>query len=144
MLEGCATVADIGCDHGFLTAYILGEGIADRVFASDISAVCLAKTARLINKLGLGDNCELNAGDGLTVLKRSVDTAVIAGMGGRKITEILSDDRRIDGTKTFILQPMKNTDRLLKYLTENNYKILNRITVSDGRRYDIIRVIKET
>jgi tRNA (adenine22-N1)-methyltransferase len=144
MLKGCGTVADIGCDHGFLTAYILENNIAGKVFASDISAVCLAKAERLIARLGLADGCELSVGDGLTVLKRRVDTAVIAGMGGKKISEILSDGRRTDGTKTFVLQPMKNTDRLLKYLTENNYKILDRITVSDRRRYDIIKVVKET
>ena len=32
---GCA-VADIGCDHGYVSAYLVQQGIAPRVVAADV------------------------------------------------------------------------------------------------------------
>ena len=37
LLQGAVTVADIGCDHGKLTAALLLEGGCRRVIAGDIS-----------------------------------------------------------------------------------------------------------
>ena len=50
MLQGAEAVADIGCDHGKLTAALLLEGGCERVVAGDISPECLDKTRRLIEQ----------------------------------------------------------------------------------------------
>lgn len=49
------TVADIGCDHGRLTAALLQRGVCSRVVASDVSARSLQKAKDLIGHIGLND-----------------------------------------------------------------------------------------
>ena len=41
------TVADIGCDHGKLSAYLIKNGLANKVFATDISLLSLEKAKKL-------------------------------------------------------------------------------------------------
>ena len=40
--------ADIGCDHGYCTAYVLEKGLCERAYVSDISAACLKKAETLL------------------------------------------------------------------------------------------------
>ena len=55
MLTGSDTVADIGCDHGRLTAALLQKQICKMVIASDISEPSLEKARRLIEVIGFKD-----------------------------------------------------------------------------------------
>lgn len=87
------TVADIGCDHGRLGAALLQCEKARHVIATDISAMSLEKGKRLAQKCGLGEKMSFFEGSGLEPLARErikADTAVIAGMGGELIAEIMA------------------------------------------------------
>ena len=53
LLRGSAAVADIGSDHGKLTAALLLDGCCRRVIAGDISPDCLQKTSEIIARYGL-------------------------------------------------------------------------------------------
>ena len=44
------TVADVGCDHGYLGIYLLQNGIARRVLASDINEGPLLSAQRNARK----------------------------------------------------------------------------------------------
>ena len=68
MLRGYNTAADIGCDHGRLTAALLQKQICRFVIASDISAPSLEKTRQLISRIGLSDRVSFRVGDGCNVL----------------------------------------------------------------------------
>ena len=68
MLQGAKTVADIGCDHGKLTAALLLDGGCERVIAGDISPDCLNKTWEIIERYGLQERAETRLGSGLAVL----------------------------------------------------------------------------
>ena len=65
MLGKAELVADIGCDHGYLSAALLSEGRTERVIASDVSAVSCEKAARLAGSLGLSDRMKVVKADGL-------------------------------------------------------------------------------
>ena len=83
MLRGANTVADIGCDHGKLTAALLLDGGCQRVIAGDISPDCLEKTRRMIERHALRDRAEVRLGSGLSILSPGeCDAAAILGMGG--------------------------------------------------------------
>ena len=113
--DGKKICADIGCDHGYLSIYLIEKGICDFVYASDINEkpVSIAKkniSARDTRGLGLSEKIEIRLGDGLSGLEnKGINYVIICGMGGEVISGIL--DRCRDFWKNgvnFILQPMSS------------------------------------
>ena len=47
-LDKCETFADVGCDHGYCTLYMLKNGLCRTAVISDISAKCLEKAQKLL------------------------------------------------------------------------------------------------
>ena len=90
MLVGFDTVADIGCDHGRLTAALLQKQICRRVIASDVSGPSLDKARSLIEHIGLSDRVSFREGDGCSVLlPGECDAIALLGMGGTLMVRIL-------------------------------------------------------
>ena len=80
--------ADIGCDHGKLSAWLAGSGRCPRVFACDLRPGPLAKARAACAPWA--DVVECRLGSGLTVLRPGeASEIVIAGMGAETILEIL-------------------------------------------------------
>lgn len=50
LVPECEVFADIGCDHGILSEYIISSGKAKKVLASDISENSLAKAKERCKK----------------------------------------------------------------------------------------------
>ncbi len=131
-------VADIGCDHGKLSAYIIKNKVAKKVFATDISKDSLEKAKKLTEKEKL-ENISFFLGDGFSCLKEKPDAAVIAGMGGQVIADIIDHD--FAKTK-LVLQPMKDSDILFKKLYSLGFKIEKEVIVREGGRfYEVILAI---
>ncbi len=142
MLNGYETVADVGCDHGRLTAALLQSGCCRRVIASDISEPSLEKAKWLIGRVGLSDRVSFRAGDGLQVLApNECDAIAILGMGGTLMCRILDACRlKLMGAKAIVLQPMRAQDDIRRYLYENEYRIIEDCVVSDhGRLYQVFK-----
>ena len=84
------TVADIGCDHGYLSIYLLESGKKDRAIAMDVRSGPLSSAEDNVKNAGLSDKVRLRLSDGLEKLGLGeADTVVIAGMGGPLMEEIL-------------------------------------------------------
>ncbi len=129
------TVADIGCDHGKLSAYLIKNGFANKVFATDISLLSLEKAKKLKEKEKL-NNISFYLGDGFSCLYEKPDAAVIAGMGGQVIADII--EHSFAKTK-LVLQPMKDSDILFQKLYLLGFKIEKEVIVREGGRfYEII------
>ena len=80
--------ADIGCDHGKLSAALAGSGRCPLVLACDLRPDPLNKARRRCAPYGERVQCRL--GSGLSVVQPGeVDDIVIAGMGAETIMEIL-------------------------------------------------------
>ena len=135
MLPPCECVADIGCDHGKVSAHLLQNGICQRVVAADISAPSLEKARILAAECGLEDRISLRLGSGLGVLEpEEAQGALLLGMGGELIARILEEAPDIAGKLTLVLQPMQHGDRLRAYLRSRGYAILDEALVREGRR----------
>ena len=138
MLGTCTCCADIGSDHGRLGAFLLQNKRCSRVCLTDISAPSLEKARKLIALLGLGGSAGFYVGDGALALEEKVDAAVIAGMGGETIAEILEGSRgRLDGAR-LILQPNVAAPQLRSRLNAIGWKITDETLVRDGRRIYLI------
>ena len=61
-------VADIGCDHGKLTAVLAASGKYPKVIGADLRPGPLAKAEQTLEYAGCKDRAELRLGDGLSVL----------------------------------------------------------------------------
>ena len=137
LIEGGASLADIGTDHGKLPVAALLSGIARRAVAVDISEKSLMKARVLAEEAGVTMRCV--RGDGLTPLsEEDADTVVIAGMGGAETVKILEEAPCRFGTYLFV--PHKNAPLLRSYLREKNARILRDIVVKEGKHfYFVIR-----
>ncbi len=132
--------ADIGCDHGQLTAMLLTQNRAERVVAADISEKSLSKAVRLCGTLGLAHRAEFRQGDGLAVLAAGeADTIVIAGMGGHLIADMLRRSPDVAEQAFLVLCPHTHEEILRKFLLTNGYGITaETLALEDGRYYQII------
>ena len=101
-------IADVGCDHGYLSAYLLECCPGLRVLACDVSAPSLEKAKRLMASCGYAARVRFAVGDGLSVLDGEMDAIVIAGMGAQTILKIVSEGIAKIGNAALILQA--NTD----------------------------------
>ncbi len=141
MVGDSECVADIGCDHGRLSVALLQATGVKRVIATDISAYSVEKAIRLRDKCNLSDSMEVCCADGF-LRKYSItpDCAVIAGMGGILITEILSRGMGIcRGLNKIIMQPMRGIEELRRFLHENGFQSLDERLVEDsGRIYQVL------
>ena len=147
MLSGYNTIADIGCDHGRLTAALLQKDMCSEVIASDISEPSLNKARQLISHIDLSDRVSFRIGDGCSVLHPfEADAITMLGMGGTLMCRILDAcPLPLMGAKAVILQPMRAQDEIRRYLYQNRYHIVADKIVSDhGRLYQIFKAEPDT
>ena len=142
MLDNMECVADIGCDHGRLGAYLIQSGLAQRVIAADISEDSLNKARNLARRLHIEDKMQFRLGDGLGVLDGSeAQAAVISGLSGMTITGIIQ--RGGAAGRVYVLQPMSEAFKLRRALLDMGYEILDEGVAAEynGRQrfYEIIK-----
>ena len=83
-------MADIGCDHGKLTAVLAASGKYPKVIGADLRPGPLAKAEQTLEHAGCKDRAELRLGDGLSVLtENEVGSIVLAGVSAQTTWEIL-------------------------------------------------------
>lgn len=138
MIGTCEKCADIGSDHGRLGAYLVQNHRAERVALTDISAPSLEKARRLVKLLGLEEKVDFCVCDGAAGLPYPVDAAVIAGMGGETIAEIVEGSQgRLRGSR-LVLQPNVASPQLRRRLNGCGWRIIDERLVRDGRRIYLI------
>ena len=126
------TCCDIGTDHGYIAAALALRG--SRVIAVDVKTGPLEQARKNIQRFGLEDRVEVRLSDGFSALKQGeADCAVIAGMGGELISEILK--KGIKGTRYLVLQPQSTFYELRDYLNNNGFCILKEELCREEQRF---------
>jgi len=127
-------VADIGCDHGYLSIYLLTNGIARSCIASDVREGPLQSAQRNARKFGVANKIEFFLSDGVQNLPRDFDCMVCAGMGADTMIHILESAPWLQDEKyTLILQCQSKTPMLRRYLSDNGWRIYEEAALRDGR-----------
>ena len=88
-------LADVGCDHGYLSIWLVSEKTVPSAIAMDVRPGPLSRARENITRYGLEDYIETRLSDGLAKLEPGEgDTLVIAGMGGPLIVreEMIKED----------------------------------------------------
>ncbi|HHX24639.1 MAG TPA: SAM-dependent methyltransferase [Thermoanaerobacterales bacterium] len=134
-------VADIGTDHAYLPIYIINKSICKRVIATEVRRGPYERALENIKKACLDDFIELRLGSGLKPIEpNETDIAVIAGMGGETILNILAESKRTaDSLERLILQPMTNQANLRKYLLTAGYTIFDEdVAIENNKFYEVL------
>ena len=137
------TIADIGCDHGYVTAELVLEEKAQKVIASDKSASCLNKAVLLCDSMNINNFISFREGNGFEVITKrdKVNLAIIAGMGGKEIISIL--EKRPKKLYNFIFQPQSDIVLLRQYLINNGFEfVVDKLVKDANRYYNVIKVQK--
>jgi len=140
LIEPCNIFADIGTDHGYIAVEVIKKGLAKKAIATDLNEKPLMKAIQYANNMNLQNSIEFRISDGLDKIRPSeADVIVIAGMGGKLITNILEKGKDKILKSKLILQPMKDAHILRKWLFENGFSIEFEKVVFDKKYYIIIK-----
>lgn len=138
LLEYAETFADVGCDHGYCSEYMLQNELCGRAILSDVSKGSLEKAERLLAPYIRSGKAVAVLGDGFVGVPSTVDEVLIAGMGGHEIVSILSHEKHGFMPKRFVFQPMHDAEKLRRYILANGGYIDRDYTFRDGKFYEVI------
>lgn len=135
------TVADVGCDHAYISIYLVEHEIATRTVALDINRGPLERAAKNVSEYGYCDRISTRLSNGLEKLEPGeVQTIVIAGMGGELMVSILRNKELcVDMAEELVLQPQSEIDKVRRYLHNRRFSITEEnMCIDDGKYYVVI------
>ncbi len=139
-------IADIGTDHAYIPIELAKNNKIDHAFACDINkGPCDIARSNIKNE-GFENIIEVRQGGGLSVINEGeADEIIIAGMGGKLISEIIAADITIAKASRLILQPMNSQAELRTFLAENGFEITCEDLETEGFKvYNIFTAQKGT
>ncbi len=143
MVPKCDVVADVGCDHGFVSIYLVQNAVAEKVIAMDVNKGPLARAEEHVRAHEMEKYIDLRLSDGLAKATEEdrIDTVVIAGMGGVLMVKILKEaivDRNLL-LPTLVLQPQSDPALLRSFLRLHDYTIVEeKMVCEDGKYYPML------
>jgi len=155
-------VADIGCDHGFVSIYLIQNRIAPYVYAADVRPGPLERAKEHIAAAGLEKCICAVLSDGLAqvpvenerikeadnrmgVPKKGAQAVIAAGIGGRLTIKILNDwPEKTQKLSWMVLEPQSDIHLVRSHLLENGFFLLKEDMVfEDGKFYPILFAVNE-
>lgn len=135
-------VADIGCDHGKLTAVLAASGKYPKVIGADLRPGPLAKARQTLEHAGCQDRAELRLGDGLSVLSEyEVGTIVLAGVSAQTTWEIIEKAPWVStvGGPRLVMIPATRHSELRRWLWQHGFALVaDRPVQAAGRWYAVM------
>lgn len=130
-------LADVGCDHGFLSIYLVQAGICPGALAMDVREGPLNAARRHVEEAGLAKYIELRCSDGLKKYEAGeADTLVCAGMGGRLMERILTESlEKVRRMGEMILQPQSEIAEFRIFLRKAGFAIVQEDAVFEEGKY---------
>lgn len=140
------TVADVGCDHGYVAIRLVQQKKAMSVIAMDVGKGPLSRAKEHIIQYGMEKQIETRLSDGVEALVcGEADCLICAGMGGKLVTGILERGLAVvRQMKALVLQPQSDISYVRAWLREHDFRIdAERMVCEDGKFYPMFRVIPE-
>ena len=143
-VQSRGVVADIGCDHGFTSIYLIEQKLASRVIAMDINRGPLERAGEHIRQYHMEDRIQCKLSDGAKELvPGEADTLLISGMGGALICKILTDSREVVAeAKELVLSPQSEPFLVRRLVHEMGFCLeREEMLVDQGKYYVILHAI---
>lgn len=129
-------IADIGCDHAFLSIDLMKEGIAKKVYACDIAKGPLSIAKDHIRRFGYEHEIQTILSDGIEKVPNDTQGIIIAGMGGKTAIHILESElEKAKSYQQIILQVNRGYEELRKWLFEHGFLIQEEWVVQERKFY---------
>ena len=135
-------VADIGCDHGYVSIYLVEQKKSEHVIAMDVDKGPLEIAKKNIMSSGLSGKIDVRLSDGFDALEAGEsDAVIIAGMGGNLIIDILKRGlHKMSAGYELVLSPQSDVPLVRSFLRESGFVIKDEeMLVEDGKYYNIIK-----
>ena len=143
MVKKGNVVCDVGCDHGFVSIYLVKNGISPRVIAMDVNEGPLRAAREHIGEYLLTDYIETRLSDGVSALETGeADTLICAGMGGKLMKRILEEGKeKVREMKELVLQPQSEIRAVREYLRSQGYLIVDEnMILEEGKYYPMMKI----
>lgn len=157
--------ADVGCDHGFVSIYLVERGICPHVYAADVRPGPLERAKEHIVQSGLSERITPVLSDGLRAVpvgkgacrisdgaeekegkkecvrredeaREGADVMIAAGMGGKLTIRILSDvPQKTEKLSWVVLEPQSEVWLVRQWLRENGFLIVDEDMVFEDGKY---------
>ncbi len=137
-------VCDVGCDHGYISIYLVKNGVSPYVYAMDVNKGPLLRAKEHILDYGYTDKIETILSDGLVALgDRESDALICAGMGGKLIIKILTDGmEQVLKMRELVLQPQSEIHLVREFLRNHGFYIDKEDMIfEDGKYYPMMHVL---
>lgn len=137
-------VVDVGCDHGFMSIYLVQQGISPGCLAMDVRTGPLSRAREHVAEYQLDAYIETRLSDGLKAYEKGeADAMLCCGMGGPLMCRILEESReKVKTLRELILQPQSELPAFRRYLREHGYLITKEdMVLEDGKYYFILHVV---
>lgn len=137
-------VCDVGCDHGYVSIYLVQQKRVPGVLAMDINKGPLARAVEHVEQAGLSEYITLRQSDGLTAYQPGeAQTLICAGMGGRLMQKILEKEPlKTESFQEMILQPQSELAAFRKFLRNKGYFIIQEdMILEEDKFYPIIKAV---
>ncbi len=138
-------VADIGCDHGYVSIYLAQQKKCPKVIAMDVNEGPLQIAKGNIVRERLEGQIDCRLSDGLEkIVPGEVDTVLIAGVGGMLICRILQRNPEVlVNVKDLVLQPQSDCGMVRRLLSKLNFKIIKEdFCIDEGKPYLAVRAVR--
>lgn len=142
LVAPCRTLADVGCDHGYLSIWLLRHAVCEKAIAMDLREGPLLHAEENRRFFHMEERMELRRSDGLEKLSpQEAEAIVLAGMGGKLVRDILERGAACVGAASqLVLQPQSELPEVRKYLHRNGFRIAaEAMCFEDGKYYTAMR-----
>jgi tRNA (adenine22-N1)-methyltransferase len=142
--EPCNVLADVGCDHAYISIFAIENEIAKKAIAMDLRKGPLSKAKANIEERGLQSKIDTRLGNGLEALKPDeADAILISGMGGITICQILDEGLdKLGSVKQLILQPQSDLELVRRKIEELGMHIESeKMCIEDGKFYTCMKAV---
>ncbi len=125
LIPCCDTACDIGCDHGYLSVYLLQREKIRRMIAMDVNRGPLERAKESAALYGVTAQMDFRLSDGLAqVAPGEAEFFICAGMGGKLIIKIMSDHPKTTfSMRGALLQPQSDIALVRRFVYETGWHI---------------------
>lgn len=142
-------VADIGCDHGWVSIYLISQGRAKKVVAMDVASGPLERAREHVKNAGLENQIDIRLSDGAEKLifgedgQLEVDVVLMAGIGGHLAIRLIENSLdKMKAAKCIVIQAQSDIDYVRKRVTELGFLIeAEDMVLEDGKYYNAMRIV---
>lgn len=133
-------VADIGCDHAYLSIYLAETNRCQKIIATDINKNALESARKNIQRKKMDTKIQTYLSDGLkNVEDKEIDTIVISGVGTSTILHILDNIENFS-IKKLVLQSNNDLPNLRKKVRKQGFYLQKEKVVWEKNHFYTIGV----